>query len=94
MIRKVGKNGGTVTTLSSGLYNPARIAVDSSNLYWTDAGSSNIAGSGSVNKIGINDGNATTFVYGLTNPIGIAVDSTNVYFTESTNTGTLKKTTK
>ena len=38
MLKKVGMNRGSVTTPASGLNNPIDIAVDSTNLYWTDEG--------------------------------------------------------
>ena len=69
--------------LSSGLNSPLRVAVDSTNIYWTENNSS-----GTVKKVSISGGTVTTLASGLSNPADIAVDSTNIYWTEDT---TVKK---
>ncbi len=71
-------------TLASGLNNPQDIAVDSTSIYWTEAGAS-----GAVKKVPINGGTVTTLASGLNYPTGIAVDSTSVYWAEQS--GTVKK---
>ncbi len=38
-VNKVGLNGGTVTTLVTGLNNPYDVVADSTSVYWTEANS-------------------------------------------------------
>ena len=84
-IKRVPISGGTVTILASGLTGPRRLAVDNTDVYWTELGS-NI-----VNKISktANNGTPTILASGLVGPLGIAVDNSYVYFTEyaGANTG-------
>ncbi len=72
-VSKVGTNGGVITTLATGLRGPISIAVDSTNVYWTDSVS------GGVSKVGINGGSVITLATG-SQSYGIAVDSTDVYW--------------
>ena len=56
------------------------IAVDSTSVYWTDAGAAD-----SINKVVTNGGTVTTLASRagkllFSSPHGIAVDSTNVYW--------------
>ena len=76
----------TPVTLTSELNLPIRVAVDSTNIYWTENNSS-----GTVKKVSISGGTVTTLASGLNNPAGIAIDSTNVYWTEENSSGTVKK---
>ncbi len=72
--------------LSSGLNSPLRVAVDSTNIYWTENNDT-----GTVKKVSISGGTVTTLASGLNDPAGIAIDSTNVYWTEENSNGTVKK---
>ena len=70
--------GGTqplaVVTIASGQCDPVRIAVDATNVYWTNYGS------GTVMKVPLAGGVATTLASGMTGPLGIVVDATSVYW--------------
>lgn len=65
--------------LVSGLSQPQGIALNASNVYWTDS----IAGL--VSTIAKTGGAVTTLAAGQTDPYGIAVDANSVYWG---NTGT------
>lgn len=58
------------------------IAVDSTNVYWTNAGG------GTVMKVPIAGGPSTTLASGQAQPWGIAVDGINVYWANFGNGGT------
>jgi hypothetical protein len=78
-VKKVGLNGGIVTTLDSGPTiwqdgGPQSIVVDSTNAYWADYYS------GTINKVLISGGSVTTIASGLNSPQSLAIDSTNVYW--------------
>ncbi len=64
-----------------GQSNPTAIAVDASNVYFTNAVATGGA-VGSVVKVGIESGTVTTLASGLAGPEDIAVDATSVYWTD------------
>jgi hypothetical protein len=66
-------------TLASGRPYPNGIAVDGSNVYWTD-GDFDVCGNSSVLKVPINGGSIATLVSAQECASGIAVDSTSVYW--------------
>jgi|GEM_PF-3061898 len=70
-VKKVGINGGTVTTLASGLNTPEPIALDDTSVYWVENG---------INKVDKNGGNVTILAPNQINAGGVTVDDTNVYW--------------
>ncbi|MFQ5964389.1 MAG: CARDB domain-containing protein [Candidatus Scalinduaceae bacterium] len=86
-VKKVPINGGSVTTLATGLDNPFRIAVDNNNLYFTEY-ANGVAGAGSIKKISINGGAIATLASGLNGPYDIVEDSISIYWTEKGTNGT------
>ncbi|GEJ55970.1 IPT/TIG domain-containing protein [Anaeromyxobacter diazotrophicus] len=75
-VKKVGINGGAVTTLATGLSQAMFIAQDASYVYWTESGG------GTVKKVPKAGGTVTTLATGLKQPYAIAVYGGTVYFTE------------
>ena len=79
-IKKVGKAGGSVTTLATGIYFAEPIAVDAISVYWIEKDG---AGIGSIKKVGVNGGVVTTLASGLSDPRGMVIDNTSVYWINS-----------
>ncbi len=100
-IRKVGKNGGVITTLATGLTYPALLTSDAANVYWmysdgTSAGTS-------LKSLAKTGGTITPLVTGVNGALmNAAVDDTSVYWLESgtysgtwfTNTASINKIAK
>ncbi|HEY6459805.1 MAG TPA: hypothetical protein VIY73_06625, partial [Polyangiaceae bacterium] len=84
-----GTAGGPPTTLASGQDGPHGIAVDGSNVYWTNQGDG-FDPDGSVMKVPLAGGTPTTLASGLTSPWEIALDATSAYWT-SNSQGTVMK---
>lgn len=67
---------GTLTTLVSGLKSPAGVAVDATDVYFSDTGA------GVVGKAPLAGGSSTTLSMGLTRPLGIAIQGETAYFVQ------------
>ncbi len=81
-----------VVQLHAGMGNPAfGIAVDSTNVYWTDEGPYNST-SGTVNAVPLGGGAVTVIARGLISPGPLAIDSTNAYFALTGPSGAVAKT--
>jgi hypothetical protein len=83
---KVPVGGGTPVTLVSGQNQPLGIAIDATNIYWTNYG-------GTVMKVPLGGGMPTTLASGQ-QPTYIAVDATSVYWTNEGGGTVMKLTPK
>jgi hypothetical protein len=72
--------GSAVVVLAIEQPDPLMIAVDETNVYWT-----NEASSGSVVRVSIDGGSPTVIAGGQQSPVGIGVDSTYVYWAAEEN---------
>ena len=77
----MGASGGAVVTLASNLDNPAKLAVDGDEVYFTTS----VAG-GSVLAVSTGGGGVRTLASGLDYPFALAVDDA-VYFTTTSTVG-------
>jgi hypothetical protein len=75
---KVPIAGGVPMTLASKLDYPSGIAVDGSNVYWVNDGTS--TSPGAVVRVPLSGGTPTTLASSV-GPSAIAVDAHNVYWT-------------
>jgi hypothetical protein len=71
-IVEVPVGGGAATTLAASVDEPADLATDGENVYWTTPNS--------VVKLEVASGNSTTLASGQTNPSTPAVDDSSVYW--------------
>ncbi len=90
-VKKIGINGGTVSTLASS-QRPTSvyawdIAVDSDSVYWIEQYQNNLS---SLKKVEINSGIVTELVSDPARPLGLAIDSSALYYTDN-NAGTINK---
>jgi hypothetical protein len=75
-ISSVPSGGGEVRSLVSATIMPIAIAVDATNVYWTDDSAPGVL------KVPVSGGTPTTLASG-TVPQGIAIDATSVYWADS-----------
>jgi hypothetical protein len=81
-------DGGTVTTYATNQHEPDALAVDSTNIYWTNFGNP-----GDVHEAPVAGGPGPDIMLASSQyiPRGIAVDSTWVYWTGDVGAGTISK---
>ena len=81
---KGAPDGGTVSTLASGLDFPAHIAVDTKNVYWTGVNQSGIldasSPTGAVLEVGLDGGTVVTLVSGLFAPDNVVAQGGEVFW--------------
>lgn len=85
-VMKVAVTGGTPVMLDQGLEGPFGLAIDATNVYYTNAGG------GRIKSVPIAGGTATVLATDQV-PLGIAVDGTSVYWVSFFN-GTVSSTAK
>jgi hypothetical protein len=85
-VMRVAKMGGAATTIASGQWVPAGIAVDDRNVYWVDSGLAD--GVGTVMMAAKGGGAPVVLASGQDSPGAIVVDASCVYWT---NVGTSAK---
>lgn len=73
-VAKVPLGGGTVTTLATG-GQPYRLAINSTDLFWSDPPA------GTILSVPIGGGSTTTVGSSLTHPLELALDASNIYWT-------------
>jgi hypothetical protein len=78
----VPTSGGTPKTLAAAQASPASLAVDGTNVYWTNYGTlANNYADGSLMSVPVAGGTPTVLASGQDSPRSLAVDATNVYWT-------------
>ena len=74
-------DGGDVSTLASGQVGPLQIALDETNLYWSNYSS------GEIMMLELTGGVPRVLAAGQSCPGGIALDDTNVYWANYCSSG-------
>ena len=84
LVKEVPIAGGAVTTIGTtlGNGNATGIAIQGTNLYWQETGST-VTSTGTIMKLPTGGGSSTTLVSGLQGPLRLAVDPNNFYFNDS-----------
>lgn len=82
-VMKAPIDGGAATTLASGLSSWGAVAVDATNIYWTDdvtLHADNTQGPGKVTKLALDGSSAAVTLATQRFPQALAVDGTSVYW--------------
>ena len=73
--------GGDAVTIASDQNNPTAVAIDNTNIYWADEGTSaRCYTDGAIVRAPLAGGRVETLVTGEFSPEGIAIDDTSVYW--------------
>jgi hypothetical protein len=83
-VMRVPKSGGTPQTLAFEVTNEQGIAVDQSNVYWTNT-------AGDVMRTAVDGGPLVPIAFLQADPVSVAVDSTSVYWANSGPPGSVVK---
>jgi hypothetical protein len=77
---RVPIGGGSPVVLASGLSSPTQLALDSTDVYWTNTGTEqNHYADGTVMKMPLAGGKPTTLAVFQAFPLYIALDANSVY---------------
>jgi hypothetical protein len=82
-IRKIGKQGGSLTTLSTDVAQPTGLRVAANSVFWANAGVTAGNGQGSIKRVNTGGGTTVTLYQGG-NPDDIVTDGQCVYWTDPT----------
>ena len=85
-IREASLDGSGPRPIVTGQTAPAGVAIDSSHIYWADAGIG--TGTGTIMAANLDGTGVTTLVSGQNVPAGVAVDSSHIYWVDQ-NGGTI-----
>lgn len=75
-------NGGSITTLVSGLNSPADLAVDTTNVFWVETVCCAHGQEGSIKKVPIGGGAVSVLADGVDAPQTMAITSSSIYWVE------------
>lgn len=81
-VNYVSVNGGTITTLASGLDSPVNITLDSQNVFWVETICCAHGQTGSIKKVPISGGTVTTLIDEVDAPQLVVLDAPNMYWIE------------
>ena len=77
-VNLIPKNGGSMTTLASGLLDPKDILLDSENVFWAESDGL----IGRIKKVPISGGTVTTLIDEVDSPIIVTVNGPDIYWIE------------
>ena len=85
-IDKLPVNGGSITTLASGLQLPVGLAISAVTAFWTEQGAANGCcaqmGAGQIRQVPLTGGTFSAVINGLDAPNALAIDNNFIYWAE------------